>query len=142
MNWWLNIFFENDSIKMVFSIDLKIIKIDLDHLSKLEIIKSRIICPEGKDHDFSKMHFWASRESDHFLGVCDYSVTRWNYVFWEIWDLSDFGYYKRSSKSSISYLRVIEMDLNFQYFMVSFEIRNFTAWTVRHRTSNERNSYK
>ena len=43
---------------MVFSIDLKIIKIDLDHLSKLEIIKSRIICPEGKDHDFSKMHLF------------------------------------------------------------------------------------
>ena len=40
---------------MVFSIDLKIIKIDLDHLSKLEIIKNRIICPEGTNHDFSKI---------------------------------------------------------------------------------------
>ena len=97
---------------------------------------------EGSWFQQNEYIFWASRESDHFLGVCDYSVTRWNYVFLEIWDLSDFGYYKRSSKSSISYLRVIEMDLNFQYFMVSFEIRNFTAWTVRHRTSNERNSYK
>ena len=48
--------------KMVFSIDLKIIKIDLDHLSKLEIIKSRIICPEGKDHDFSKMHLFFGLE--------------------------------------------------------------------------------
>ena len=47
---------------MVFSIDLKIIKIDLDHLSKLEITKSRIICPEGKDHDFSKMIFFGLQE--------------------------------------------------------------------------------
>ena len=70
---------------MVFSIDLKIIKIDLDHLSKLEIIKSRIICPEGKNHDFRKIQeiqnynmkihlffFLASRESSHFLGLPDW----------------------------------------------------------------------
>ena len=37
--------------------------------------------------------------------------------FWEIGDLSDFGYYKRSSKSSISYLRVIQLDLYFYRFL-------------------------
>ena len=137
MNWWLNIFFENDSIKMVFSIDLKIIKIDLDHLSKLEIIKSRIICPEGKDHDFSKMHLFFGLQEKLIIFlefVIIRSLDEITFFFWEIWDLSDFGYYKRSSKSSISYLRVIQMDLNFQYFMVCFEIWNFTVWTVRNRT--------
>ena len=41
--------------KMVFSIDIKIIKIDLDHLSKLEIIKTALFAPRGPIMFLSKI---------------------------------------------------------------------------------------
>ena len=97
MNWmhpiWCNKTWIDGSIfslkiiqsKMVFSIDLKIIKIDLDHLSKLEIIKTALFAPRGPI-----MFFKRNPGNPQYKNIIDFlefwrenvsRSTRWNYIF-------------------------------------------------------------